>query len=76
MIQITYAGNALTPDQLHKIGWKFIDAGKTQERYKLQIAQSKLDPMNEKEREQADRAASNALRAARALGRAIEGLRK
>jgi hypothetical protein len=76
MIQIKYAGKTLTSDQLHKIGWAIIDAGKTQDRYAIQLAQSKADPTNEKERDQADRAASNALRAARKVSRILEGFRQ
>lgn len=76
MIQIKYGSRSLSSDELHAMGWALIDAGKTQDRYAIQLAQSQADPTNEREREQADKAASAALRAARKVSRILEGFRK
>ena len=75
MIQITYRGKALTPDQLQDMGWTLIDAGNAQERYAVQLAQAEADPSNEKERNQANRAESAVLRTARKVLEMVEELR-
>ncbi len=40
MIQIKYGSRSLSSDELHAMGWALIDAGKTQDRYAIQLAQS------------------------------------
>ena len=76
MIHIKYRNRVLTSDELRDMGWALIDAATTQDRHAIQLAQSKADPTNEKEREQADRAASAVLRAGRKVIRLIESLTK
>jgi len=75
MIRIGIGGNILTPDQLRAIGWTLIDAGNAQDRYAVQLAQSQAKPGDARERAQADRAASVAIRHAAKLREILQGLR-
>ena len=76
MIQIKYRDKVVSSDKLHEMGWKLINAGKTQDRYAIQLAQSKANQASAKERAQADRAGAAALRAARAVLAMVEELQQ
>jgi hypothetical protein len=56
------------------MGFALIDAATSLDRYQIQLAQSRADPTNVKEREQADKAASRAIAAGRKVRKLIEGL--
>ena len=75
MIRIGIGGNILTPDQLRAIGWTLIDSANAQDRYAVQLAQSQAKPGDARERAQADRAASVAIRHASKLREILQGLR-
>lgn len=75
MIRIGIGGKVLTPDELRAIGWTLIDAGNAQDRYAVQLAQAHAKPGDAKERAQADRAASVAIRHASKLREILQGLR-
>jgi len=75
MIRIGIGGKVLSPDELRAIGWTLIDAGNAQDRYQLQLKQAQAKPGDARERAQADRAASVAIRHAARLREILQGLR-
>ena len=75
MIQIGIGKRILTSTEIRSMGFALIDAATSLDRYQIQLTQSRADPSNEKERAQADKAASRALTAGRKVRKLIEGLR-
>lgn len=75
MIRIGIGGKVLSPDELRAIGWTLIDAGNAQDRYAMQLKQSQAKPGDARERAQADRAASVAIRHAAKLRAMLGDLR-
>ena len=74
MIQIGIGKRVLTATEIRSIGFALIDAATALDRYQIQLAQSRADPTSEKERAQADKAASRAIAAGRKVRKMIEGL--
>ena len=74
MIQIGIGSRVLTSTEIRSMGFALIDAATSLDRYQIQLAQSRADPGNVKEREQADKAASRAIAAGRKVRKLIEGL--
>lgn len=76
MIQIGIGKRVLSPTEIRSMGFSLINAATALDRYQLQLAQSQADPTSEKQRAEADKAASRALAAGRKVRKLIEGLRE
>jgi hypothetical protein len=76
MIKIGIGKRTLSSDEIWSMGWRLINAATQLDRYQIQLAQSRADPTSEKERNEADKAASRALAAGRKVRKLIEGLRE
>lgn len=75
MIQIGIGKRILSSDEIRAMGWSLINAATRLDRYHIQLAQSRANPDSEKERAEADKAASRALAAGRKVRKLVEGLR-